>query len=175
VDAVVDQLDGSFTLNPKPEQVRRLRLIPLAIGLIDGVATVVVAILAVLFHQPGLLVPAAVLLVAAGTVPFVFRRFFKPPAVKADAMNVSCRSTGETVVVPRAELTMIFLGQVVQRARYTAWVQSYIFAVADGDVRFAVPALWFERGAIDEFARRLGVPVKGDFTQRVQGKVGERP
>ena len=68
---------------------------------------------------------------------------------------------------------MIFKGQVVQRGRYTSWVQSYIFGVGKGKVMFAVPDLWFEAADIDAFGERLGIPVRGDFTQRVTGSIDE--
>jgi hypothetical protein len=36
----------------------------------------------------------------------------------------------------------------------------------------SVPALWFDTDAIKVFAARLGVPVLGDFTERVGGVIG---
>jgi hypothetical protein len=68
---------------------------------------------------------------------------------------------------------MIFQGQVVQRGRYTAWVQSYVFGVANGKVMFAAPAVWFRPEDVAAFAERLGIPVRGDFTERVSGTINE--
>ena len=100
-------------------------------------------------------------------MPWPFRRFLKPPVLKADSAMITSVSHSRTVVVPRAELTMIFQGRVVQKARYTAWVQSYLFGIGRGKVMFSVPAWWFRPKDVAAFARRLGVPVRGDFTRGV--------
>lgn len=171
VERVTDLLDGSFQLEPKPQALRSLRIIPIVLAVVDIATVLVLVVLAAIMRQPGLLVPAAAFLLVVGIMQVVFRRLFKPPVLKADSMNVTYIADFKTVVVARAELKMIFQGQVVQRARYTAWVQSYFFAIGSGKVMFSVPAWWFRPEDVAAFAERLRVPVRGDFTERVTGTI----
>ena len=175
VEGVTDLLDGSFQLVPKQQALRRLRIVPLALAVVDISMVLLLVVLAAIMRNPGLLIPAAALLLVAGVIQVVFRRFLRPPVLKADSLNVTCIFDSKTVVVPRAELKMIFQGQVVQRARYTAWVQSYLFGVGTGKVMFSVPALWFSPEAVAAFAERLRVPVRGDFTKRVTSTILHEP
>jgi hypothetical protein len=112
------------------------------------------------------------LVLAAGSDLLVWR-VLQPPVLKADSTSVVYKSGLKSTSVPRSELTLIFKGQVVQRGRYTAWVQSYVFAISAGKVMFAAPSFWFRSEDVDAFAERLGVPVRGDFTQRVTGVINE--
>jgi hypothetical protein len=172
VEGIVDKFDG-FELEPKASAVRAMRIIPIA-GMVSTFAAFMVFPLLALYSGQSYWWLAALgfLLVAAAT-DWILWRVSRPPRLRADSMNVSYIAPFKTSTVPRAEISLIYLGQVVQRGRYTAWVQSYVFAVSGGTVQFAVPAFWFDADAIKDFARRLGVPVRGDFTQRVRGTVDE--
>ena len=169
VQAITDLPDGSFQLEPKPQAIRTTRILPLVFLVADVGTSVVVALLALLMRKPGLLIATAALLLFAAVMQLLTRHFFKPPLLKADSATITYLDDSRAVVVPRAELTMIFQGQVVQKARYTAWVQSYLFGVGRGRVMFSVPAWWYRSEDVAAFAHRLGVPVRGDFTQRVSG------
>ena len=79
----------------------------------------------------------------------------------------------KTTHVPRAELTMIFHGQTFTGGRAAAWLGSYLFTVAGSKVAFTVPEVWFSTEDLAEFARRLSLPVRGAFSQRVRDIVNE--
>jgi hypothetical protein len=168
VQGIADLPDGSVQLVPDPKRIQMFRVIALASAAISIATFLMFSVLAVVMHQPQWLLGAVLFAVMSAAAQWVFRRAIRPPLVKADAQAVTYSAALRSVVVPRAELTMIFKGQVVQRARYTAWVQSYVFAIGAGKVMFAVPAVWFDSEAIDAFGERLRVPVRGDFTQSVR-------
>lgn len=169
VERVPDLLDGSFQLQSKPQALRSLRVISIVLAVVDVATVFVLVVLAAILRQPGLLVPAAAFLLFVGIMQVAFRRLLKPPVLKADSMTVTYTSVFKFVVVPLAELKMIFQGQVMERARHTAWVRSYIFATDTGKVMFSVPAGWLGPEDVAVFAERLRVPVRGDFTERVTG------
>jgi len=172
VEGITDLPDG-FQLEPKPRSVGFMR--GLAIGLASSTVLILVLFvsLAVTYGKPIYLLAGAVFMALAAGSDLLLWRVLQPPVLKADSTSVVYKSGFQSVSVPRSELTLIFKGQVVQRARYTAWVQSYVFAVSAGKVMFAAPALWFRSEDVDAFAERLGVPVRGDFTQRVTGAISE--
>lgn len=167
MQGITDLSDGSFQLVPKLERVRLFTVIALTCAVVSVATFLVFPVLAVVMNQPQWLLGAVLFAVLSATAQWVLWRAIRPPLVRADAQTITYRS----VTVPRAELTMIFKGQVVQRARYTAWVQSYVFAIGAGKVIFAVPAVWFDSEAIDAFGARLGVPVRGDFTDSVRDAI----
>jgi hypothetical protein len=171
MQGISDVSDGSFQLVPKPQRVRMFRVIGQASAAVSVATCLVLAVLAVVMHEPQWLLGAVLFAVVAATARWVFWRAIRPPLVAADARTITYSSAFRSVTVPRAELTMIFKGQVVQRARYTAWVQSYVFAIGAGKVMFVVPAVWFDAVAIDAFGARLGVPVRGDFTQSARDAI----
>ena len=172
VQGITDLPDG-FQLEPKQRPLAFMRA--LAIGLAGSMVLIIILFgyLAITYGKPIYLLAGVVFLVFAAGSDVLLWRVLKPPVLKADSVNVIYRSGFQATSVPRSELTMIFQGQVVQRARYTAWVQSYVFGVAKGKVMFAAPALWFQPEDIAAFAERLGIPVRGDFTQRVTGEINE--
>jgi len=166
VEGITDLPDG-FQVEPKPKPPGFMRA--LAIGLATSTVLILVffVYLAITFETPIYLLAGVVFMALAVVSDLLLWHSLQPPVLKADSVNVTS--------VPRSELTMIFQGQVVQRrAPYTAWVQSYVFGVGTGKVMFAAPALWFRPEDISAFAERLGIPVRGDFTQRVTGSIEER-
>ena len=172
VQGITDLPDG-FQLEPKQRPVAFMRT--LAIGLAGSMVLIVILFgyLAITYERPVYLLAGVVFLVLAAGSDWLLWRVLQPPVLKADSVDVTYRSGFQTTSVPRSELTMIFQGQVVQRARYTAWVQSYVFGVGNGKVMFAAPAFWFRPEDVAAFAERLGIPVRGDFTQRVTGVINE--
>src|SRR5438067_4138866 len=174
VEGITDLPDG-FQVEPKPKPPGFMRA--LAIGLATSTVLILVffVYLAITFETPIYLLAGVVFMALAVVSDLLLWHSLQPPVLKADSVNVTYRSGLQTTSVPRSELTMIFQGQVVQRrAPYTAWVQSYVFGVGTGKVMFAAPALWFRPEDISAFAERLGIPVRGDFTQRVTGSIEER-
>lgn len=173
VQGITDLLDG-FQLEPKPQAVRALTIGTLVLAVADIASVLFLVVLSAIFRQPLMLLAAAAILLVGVAMQLLMRRVLRPPILKADSVSVTYNSGFKTVVVPRTDLTMIFKGQVVQKGRYTAWVQSYVFGVANGKVMFAAPAFWFRPEDVATFAERLGVPVRGDFTQRVTGTISEQ-
>jgi hypothetical protein len=172
VQGITDLPDG-FQLEPKARPVSFMRA--LALGLASSIVLIVVLFvyLAIKNEQPVYLLGGLVFILVAATSNVLLWRVLRPPVLKADSVAVTYRYGFQTVSVPRSELSMIFQGQVVQRGRYTAWVQSYVFGVANGKVMFAAPAFWFRPEDVAAFAERLGIPVRGDFTERVSGTINE--
>lgn len=167
VQGITDLPDG-FQLEPKQRPVAVMRALAIGLAGSTGLILVLFVYLTITLEKPiYLLAGVAFLVVAAGT-DLVLWRVLQPPVLKADSVAVTYRNGFQSASVPRSELTLIFKGQVVQRARYTAWVQSYVFAISSGEVMFAAPAFWFRSEDVDAFAERLGVPVRGDFTQPVR-------
>jgi len=174
VEGITDLPDG-FQLDPKPRPVVFMRA--LAVGLAASLVLILVlfAYLAITYQKPIYLLAGVVFLVLAAGSDLLLWRVLQPLVLKADSTSVIYKSGFQSASVPRSELTLIFKGQVVQRGRYTAWIQSYVFAISAGKVMFAAPAFWFRSEDVDAFAERLGVPVRGDFTQRVTGAINEAP
>jgi hypothetical protein len=172
VQGITDLPDG-FQLDTKPRPVRFMRA--LAFGLAGSIVLIfLVFVYLAISYQSALYVIGGVafVLVAAGSDVLLWR-ILQPPVLKADSTSVTYKYSFQSASIPRSDLTLILKGQVVQRGRYTAWVQSYVFAVSAGTVMFAAPAFWFRSEDVDAFAARLGVPVRGDFTERVSGTVKE--
>jgi hypothetical protein len=112
-----------------------------------------------------------------GVVIFIVGEFFlwnaiKPPYLKADAMEISCISPLSRLRMPRTDLGFIFRGQVVGVGRYAnVWSKVYIFALADGKIGFQTPSIGFIDEGVAEFAQRLQVPIRGDFSVQVKDRV----
>jgi len=172
VDGITDLPDG-FQIEPSPKSVAFMRALAIGLGTSTVLILVLLVYLAITNGKPIYLLVGVLFLFVAAVSDFVLWRVLQPPVLKADSVNVTYSSGFQTRSVPRSELTMIFRGQIVQRSRYTAWVQSYIFGVGNGKVKFAAPALWFRPEDIAAFAERLEIPVRGDFTQRVTGVINE--
>jgi hypothetical protein len=171
VQGITDLPEG-FQLDPK-QRVGFMRA--LAIGLAGSIVLIfIVFVYLAITNESAIYVLAGVaFVVVAAASDVLLWRVLRPPVLKADSATVTYKYGFQTVSVPRSELTMIFQGQVVQRGRYTAWVQSYVFGVGKGKVMFAAPAFWYRPEDIAAFAERLGIPVRGDFTRRVTGSIDE--
>jgi hypothetical protein len=172
VQGITDLPDG-FQLEPKPRPVGFMRA--LAFGLAGSIVLIFIVFvyLAITNAQPIYVLGGFVFILVAAASDLLLWRVLQPPVLRADSTSVTYKYGFQSASMPRSDLTLIFKGQVVQRGRYTAWVQSYVFAVSAGKVMFAAPAFWFRSEDIDAFAERLGVPVRGDFTQRVSGAINE--
>jgi hypothetical protein len=87
-------------------------------------------------------------------------------------MEVSIVSRLNPQRMSRSELAVIFRGQVLRRGQYNSfWDKSYVFANSDGDVRMSFSASDVVDDGVAEFAHRLQVPLRGDFTVRVKDRV----
>ena len=171
VARIVDLPDGSFVLSPDPKVVLRQRLLFgvawfLVVG--AGVAFVAVGVRVGQIPWPFLLGACAVW---AATEVFVWRSA-KPPTLKADGQEISCTSSLASWRMPRSDLESIFRGQVYLQTNKTSyWDKSYLFLGPGGKVGVRCSASDYPAGGIEEFSRRLGVPIRGDFSVQVKGGV----
>jgi hypothetical protein len=144
-------------------------------------ALVVAGVVIVLGQQPlsnpefswhDLVTPFAAIIGAAGAGELLAWYTFKPAALKADAMKVSLLAGLDTKRMLRADLAFIFRGQILRPIRGGSyWDKSYIFAASDGTVWLTPKASGFTENGIVEFAGRLQVPVRGDFSVQVKDSV----
>jgi hypothetical protein len=162
---IVDQPDGSFVLPPNPKVVRQLKLI------IGGGAVVSlgawIALVVTVLNTPQIPWPVRV----APFVFFVATELFawsvvRPPVLKADAMDVSCLATLNRQRMTRSDLAFIFRGKVLRQGRYSrVWDKRYLFVASDGKVGLSCSPVQFTEDGIAQFAQRLDVPVRGDFSR----------
>ena len=168
---IVDLPDGSFVLSPDPKVVLRQRLLIGAVSVVvfgSGVAFIALGVTVGQIPWP-VLVGAGVLF--AGTEVFLLRST-KAPTLRADAQEISSTSTLVKQRMPRSDLKSIFRGQVyLQTNRTSYWDKSYLFVGSGGKVGVTCSASGYPVGGMEEFARRLGVPVRGDFSVQVKGGV----
>jgi len=111
--------------------------------------------------------PLAFILPLEFFVWFVLR----PPVLKADAMEVRCTELLSRGRMPRADLALIYRGQFKEWGRKAVWVKYYLFVARDGKIGLKAPALTFFPEGMAEFAQRLGVQLRGDFTKHVKDAV----
>jgi hypothetical protein len=72
----------------------------------------------------------------------------------------------------RFDLAFIFRGQMLRAVRAGSfWDKSYVFTSSDGTVRMWPWAFQFTDNGVAEFAQRLDVPLRGDFSVQVKHRV----
>jgi hypothetical protein len=97
---------------------------------------------------------------------------FRPPVLKADAIEIIYNDHVNRQQMARSDLAFVFRGLVSERSRLNdVWGKGYIFARSDGKVAVTLHTYWFSDDGIAEFARRIQVPVRGDFSVRVKDRV----
>jgi hypothetical protein len=172
---IVDLPDGTIVLPPDPKRVRQQRLLVGVVWFLVVGSGVAFVALGVRVGQ----IPWSVLLgacvVLAATEVFVWRSA-KAPTLRADAQKISCTSSLARWRMPRSDLQSIFRGQVhLQTTKTSYWDKSYLFLGSGGKVGVRCSASDYPAGGIEEFARRLGVPIRGDFSLQVKGNVVPEP
>jgi hypothetical protein len=134
---------------------------------------VVVAI----FSVSAIPVPVRLLLLALlfalfGSTEWLLWTVLKPPVLRADAIELSSGPWIERQRMQRSEVAFIFRGQVAGKGRTRGtFYKSYVLAAADGTVGMSVSALVFTPDGTAQFAQRLQVPIRGDFSARVKDRV----
>jgi hypothetical protein len=168
---VVDLPDGSFELPPDPRAVRRLRRFIGAYGVFSvGVWATVVAWILTMPRRVPWPILAFPFVVTIAVDLFIWYGV-KPRVLKADAMEVTSPSPLFRQRMPRSDLALIYRGQYKEQGRKATWVKYYLFVARDGEIGLKAPALAYLPEGIADFAQRLGVPLRGDFTQKIQGPV----
>ncbi|OLC24749.1 MAG: hypothetical protein AUG06_03830 [Actinobacteria bacterium 13_1_20CM_2_65_11] len=164
----------TIQLTPNLRVARAVRVAAIAAAVLLVGFGVYLPVSAAAGGQLGRALPGVLLLALwIGTAWFILA-LSRPPVVKADAMLVTADRPLNHQAMPRSELALIFRGLTVYRGRYTTWVRSYLFVDKDGKVRIVVAAFWFPNEGMTDFAQRLGVPAKGDFTRQVRGRMDLR-
>jgi len=170
--AIVDSPDGSFEVAADPRVSRRQRrwtittaLASLAIG---GALVAYTTINA----PGGAQIIAIVLFVVIAVFAVLGWLSTGAPTLKADSDELSYLAPFRDQHMPRAELTAILRGEVWFQGRRSLWLKSYLFTARDGSIAIRVLASWYAPEAMAAFAARLGVPRRGEFTDRYRGDAG---
>ncbi len=95
------------------------------------------------------------------------------PSLKADPTEVRVIDPwGSPQRMLRSDLAFIFRGKMLRAVRAGSfWDKTYVFASADGTVRMSPWAFQFTDSGVTEFARRLQVTLRGDFSVQVKDRV----
>jgi len=143
-----------------------------ALAIVTWLVVVWVSITLFDISSPLRLLILAVLLAFFGATEWVLWAALKPPALRADAMEVSCNTRFDRQRMQRSDLAFIFRGQAKPRGQARAlWARSYIFAASDGKVGISCSPLIFTAEGMAQFAQRLQVPIRGDFSVQVMDRV----
>jgi hypothetical protein len=169
--AIVDLPDGSFQILPNARAARFARLLAIYGVVVTVGLGLVLPVVAAARHQGGMLFFGLVLLALAIGLSWLLWSVSKLPALKADRVEVSCPVRFNDQRIRRSALALVFRGQVLRRGRYSTWLKSYLFVDRDGKVAISVPELWYSAADMAAIAQRLDVPLRGDFTEKVQGSI----
>jgi hypothetical protein len=170
VPAIVDLPDGSFELPPDPRSVRQLKLL---LGYYAVVSTGLSAAF-VVWALTQLRVPwlyALLPLVVSISIDLFAWYVIRPPVLKADAIEVSSVAPMSRKRMARSDLALIYRGQFKEQGRKATWVKYYLFVARDGKIGIKAPARAFVPEGVADFGQRLGVRLRGDFTEKVTGAV----
>lgn len=164
--AITDFPDGSFEVAPDlrmARQQRRWAIVTSVLLLTIGAALVASA---TVYAPGGLQLLAVVLFVII--LAFSAMAWFStgPPTLKADSEEVIYLAPMRDQRMARAELTAILRGEVWFQSRRSLWLKSYLFTARDGTFAIRINALWYGQEMMAAFAARLGVPLRGEFTDR---------
>jgi hypothetical protein len=172
---IIDSPDGSFGIKPKPERVRTFRLIFAAGGasvILIGVGFLVASVMSpesqVLFRLIGIFA----LVMGVAEAVFVSRLVI-PDGIAADANEVCYQALVGSRRLARSDLSFILRAKTWAASRYGGgdWAPSYVFVRRDGGAAISCSAAWFAEESISEFAGRLQVPLRGDFSVQVKDRV----
>lgn len=87
-------------------------------------------------------------------------------------MEVTCTARFDRQRMQRSDLAFIYRGQVKpKRQPRGPWAKSYIFAATDGRVGISCSQLIFTPDGMTQFAQRLQIPIRGDFSVQVTDRV----
>jgi hypothetical protein len=90
-----------------------------------------------------------------------------PPAVRVAAGQITCPDWPFRQRIRQSDLAFIFRGKAALGQRYRAWQPAYFLVTLDGTPRITMSAEDFTDAGIAELAKRLQVPIQGDFTTEV--------
>jgi len=91
----------------------------------------------------------------------------QPPVVRVTAESIMCPDWPFRQRIPRPDLAYIFRGQAVAGRYGGSWQPAYFLVTKDDTPRVTISAEDFTDGGMIDLAKRLEVPIKGDFTAKV--------
>jgi hypothetical protein len=91
------------------------------------------------------------------------------PTLKADSEEISYNAPFRDQHMPRSALTSILRGDVWFQGRRSVWLKSYLLVGHEGKIAIRILASWYGPDAMAAFAARLGVPLRGEFTDKYRG------
>jgi hypothetical protein len=114
-----------------------------------------------------------VLFISVGAVIGLSWFAIRLPTLKAGPTEVKVVDPwGSPQRMLRSDLAFIFRGQMLRAVRGGSfWDKSYVFASSDGTVRMWPWAFQFTDKGVAEFAQRLDVALRGDFSVQVKDRV----
>ena len=172
VGAIIDSPDGSFEVAPDPTVSRRQRRWAAATALASLAVGAALVAYTTIFAPGGPQIIAIVLFVVIAVFAALGWLTTGAPTLKADSEEVSYLAPFRDQRMARAELTAILRGEVFFQGRRSLWLKSYLFTGQDTRIAIRVLASWYPPDAMAAFAARLGVPLRGEFTDRYRGDAG---
>src|SRR4029077_10828213 len=170
--AIIDSPDGSFEVPADPRVSRRQRRWAITTAL-ASLAIGVTLVAYTTIYVPGaaqiLAVVLFVMIVAFAALGWMTTGV---PKLKADSEEVSYLTPFRDQRMPRSELASIIRGEIFFQGRRSVWLKSYLFTSRDGKFALRVLASWYAPDTMAAFAARLGVPLRGEFTDRYRGDAG---
>jgi hypothetical protein len=141
-----------------------------------GSAASMLVVLAILFvatiNNQGIswVARAVILAIVVASEGFVWYAL-RAPVLKATVREVACLAPLSRRRMPRTDLAFIFRGQAWSGGRAASWQPSYLFVAKDGKPGITTPSSFFTSDGITQLALRLQVPIRGDFSVQVKGRV----
>jgi hypothetical protein len=89
-----------------------------------------------------------------------------PPVVRVTARYITCPDWPFRQRIRRSDIAYIFRGQAAL-GRYRVWQHAYFLVTGDGTPRITISAEDFTDDGMTALAKRLQVPIQGDFTAQV--------
>ncbi|HET7466098.1 MAG TPA: hypothetical protein VFL29_05485 [Candidatus Dormibacteraeota bacterium] len=121
-----------------------------------------------LWSQLGASIGLWAFFIVCGAVVFFGMR---PPYVRANAEQVwanGLESFFAPTRMPRADLAYIFRGRALVGNRFKTWQPAYFLVTKDETPKIALLGETFTDEGMTELAKRLDVPIKGDFTAQIR-------
>jgi hypothetical protein len=167
--SIVDLQDGGFRLlaNRRGSQVRTNRALRWA-ATVALVVTIAISVDVYRRHlSPSQTQGMVAFLIFIGGLWFVSLIGSTPPFVKVTGDRVTVRGDFQSrQSIQRSDLDHVFRGQGIW-GRYRRWTPAYFLVTRDNTPQIMLVAGDFTEDGMIELAKRLGVPIQGDFSVQV--------
>ena len=172
VGAIIDFPDGSFEIAPDPTVSRRQRRWATTTALASLAIGAALVAYTTIYAPGGPQIIAIVLFVVIAAFAALGWLTTGAPTLKADPEEVSYLAPFRDQRMSRSELTAILRGEMWFQGRRSLWLKSYLLTGRDGRIAIRILASWYPENAMAAFAARLGVPLRGEFTDRYRADAG---